>query len=81
MIATTLPAQIRAELDELHALYEDGSSPTVEAYLVRYGELLPQRVAEMVCTEHGLSLAEIETDVYWSGKSVYTVSLFSTIGY
>jgi hypothetical protein len=80
----------RAELSHLTNLYADGGSPTVMAYLDRYGDLLPESVANKICQEHATTLRELpDTELIWGGdidhrggfKSVYTVSLFSVLGY
>lgn len=56
------------------------SSPTIEAYLERYGNELPLAVALKVCTAHGISKEDFKHE-FGITDSVNTEDFFRWLGY
>lgn len=76
----------RTAVRELDELYRD-SSPTYDALVARFGRYMPEHAAERVAQHHGATLAELDSELYWSGvvngagTTVHVASLLSALGY
>ncbi len=54
-------------------------SPTIDAYIDRYGKTIPVEVAIIVAKKHGISQDEVLADYH--GLTVKTKDFFNWLGY
>jgi hypothetical protein len=54
-------------------------SPTIDAYIDRYGKIIPVEVAVAIAKKHGISQTEVLAD--HRGLTVKTKEFFNWLGY
>jgi hypothetical protein len=74
-------------LTRLHTMYA-GRSTTYDALVTRYGKYMPEASAERFATDHGVTLDELGTEIWWGdftpegvGTTVNVASLLFVLGY
>lgn len=74
---------------EADAFFDEGDSPTVDAYVAHYGEWVTEDVARKICADHAIGdedMGEFESGgdrcpIWQDGSLVHVKSLFGWLGY
>jgi hypothetical protein len=76
--------EAQAKLDRLFR----GRSDAYTALVGRFGRFMPERAAGRFAWEHGTTLSELDTELYWAGwtadgvgTTVHVGSLLAALGY